>query len=196
MSTTGVGTSSVDNIVTLVEDDESTNGLEPLASCIYRRVNVDPIKHRPTPFPASIAEVFSSNVVAGGARFPMVQLPSRVPEVNYSCRLPVLHDDMDFLFHANTSAYVKYAMECASRAAAAGFYTVLTGDLAFRCIRTMTSLFLDESVAGDVLDVSTWEDERKPLVVHFVIGKRSKPIYSATVEYYADGNCPDVRSQL
>jgi len=187
----GVGQSSLDQcFVYLLDDDfRSTTSptAEPLATCVHRLVNVDLVTRKSKAFPAAIGDALRAVVVAGGQRFPAFDAKSnKIPDRTFDCRIRVRYDDMDFLFHTNASSYLSFALECATRAAKAGFYQVVRSDIAFCPAKTATVVFLSESRAGDVLDVSTWEDEDDPFSLNFIILKGDTKIAIARVELYND----------
>jgi hypothetical protein len=92
---------------------------------------------------------------------------------------------MDLMFHSNQGAYLGFVLECAAQASESGYYKGIRDDIAFWRARTSTGIHLMESLAGDELDVSTWQNADNQLLLHFVVSKNGQMIYYAEIEYYS-----------
>jgi acyl-CoA thioesterase FadM len=196
-----VGGSSYDTQLKYFEGDgadaDAGNGPvpDPLATVVYRVVNVDPEAFKPMPLPKYFVDALTANFAPGGLQFPMLSPPAVAEESKtFRCRIQVRYDDMDMLFHTNHAAYLSFALECATQAAKAGFYSKIRQDLAFYEARGTTSVHLGQSRAGDELEVASWEDQDNPLLLHFLISKDDQVIYYTKVEYYNEA--PPLQSQL
>lgn len=199
---TGVGNVSVDHQLIYYEDQQPTSSTtpsssiarQPLASCVFRLVHVDPVTRKPAPIPEYLLFGFKENVVADGERFPTIRAPSVLPKNSYKCQLRVRYDDMDVLQHTNVSSYLVFAMECASMAAKDGFYSLICDDVAFYRSRRATSIFISECRAGDELEVVTWEDQHNRMLLNFAVCKQGEIINFAQIEYYENDEM--LQSQL
>lgn len=179
----GYGRTSIDLCQTI---EESSTG-DPLASGVFRVVNVDPKTQTAAALPDKLRETLSKMEVGeAGERFPVIKPPATIPDKSFSCKVGVRHDDMDFLFHSTQGAYLGFARECAAQASNAGFYSRLHDDIAFHRARETTGIHFAESFAGDELTVSTWEDTSCPLLLHFTVSRHNHVIYYATIRYFDD----------
>jgi acyl-CoA thioesterase FadM len=136
------------------------------------------------PWPESAAKKLAASTIPDGEQWPSFKAPDKIPDKKFTSRVRVRHDDLDILFHTGMSLYAVFALECGTQAAESDFYSRIRGDLAFYPQRSVRSLFMRESRAGDDLDVSTWEDEGDPMILHFVITKDGENGYYAEIEFY------------
>jgi len=162
----------------------ATQDAEPLATIVFRLVNVDPLTRKPAPLPEFFTSIAKKVMDPDGQRFPSLRAPTSIPDRSYRCRVKVRYDEIDWYFHTNVSAYLGFAFECASKAATAGFYSAIDDDIAFYRAKKATSIYMSESRAGDELEVSTWEDLDNPMLLNFAVSKDGKLIYFAQIEYY------------
>ena len=106
-----------------------------------------------------------------------------VPEVPQSAhvfQLTVRSSDMDVNGHSNQSAYIKFCMDCATDAALKKYYRHFDSDM---CMYTTTRWEMDyvgESIAGDVLVISTWQSENNTRNIHFCIRSNGRNIFHAS----------------
>lgn len=196
-----VGGSSYDTQLSYFEGDGADAAAgsgpvpKPLATVVYRAVHVDADSFKPAPLPKYFVDELTANLAPGSLQFPTLAPPQAAEESKtFKSRLRVRYDDMDMLFHTNHSAYLMYAMDCASEAAKAGFYSKVREDVAFYKARGTISVHLGQSRAGDELEVASWEDRENPLLLHFLISKGDQVIYYTNIEYYDEA--PSVQSQL
>jgi len=96
----------------------------------------------------------------------------------------VRYDDVDCYFHTNHGLYLTYAAECAAGAALSGTLKNFSGNTEFRNIRKMTNLYLAETLPGDRLTVSTWEDTEDPCALYFIIRKDGSTVFRSKFIYY------------
>lgn len=111
---------------------------------------------------------------------------------SYFCTIVVKNMDMDNNNHTTNVTYYDYALECATRAAAAGHYTKLKGDICGYCVKMANLEHSGESRAGDKLLVMTCEDPSNPMLLYFSVAKENRDIAHAMLEYYD----PHIESNL
>jgi len=127
---TGFGNASYDLHQLFLEDDHPTTDAaaaavdsvdyEPLATCLIRLVNVDPVARKPAPLPEFFTKIAMKLANPDGERFPLLRPPIEIPDHSYRCRVTVRYDDTDWYSHTNVSSYLGFVLKCASNAAKAG----------------------------------------------------------------------------
>ncbi len=96
----------------------------------------------------------------------------------------VNHSDTDMLYHTNQSVYIKYFMDTAAEAAKLGHFKYVLGDpLGYRS-KVIECRYLGESVAGDVLSVSVWENTMKKGELFCEINLGNNKIWIGIIEFY------------
>jgi len=204
----GIGRTSIDINQTLFDESLLPNGENIdqfkvpdsswasafLAQRVFRLVNLDAQTKRPVPIDEKLkqslskflSEESSSSLHSDAvSSFPAdVKLADKVPVNHYSCEITVRYDDLDGFFHTNQGLYLTYAAECAAGAALGGTLKNFSGDTAFRNIRKMTNLYLAETLPGDRLTVSTWEDTEDPCALNFVIRKDGSTVFRSKFVYF------------
>ena len=80
---------------------------------------------------------------------------------NYCFEYPVhvRHSDTDSLYHSNQASYFLYCMDAATEGAKRGHFRLLKGDLLSYRIELLECMYRGESLPGDELNVSVWENE-------------------------------------
>lgn len=182
MQLSGIGKSSIDTVQLFIKEETNTI----LAQRISRIVHVDPNTRTTVPIPEEIRSDLQEKLskTPEYLRLPRFDVPASVPERCFVHEVVVRYADLDFLFHSNQGSYLLYAFECATRAAAEGFYSRICEDICYYPAKTAGGVHVAEAFAGDVLQVVTWEDESNPMSIYFVIRCKDKDIYYAKVEFY------------
>lgn len=182
MQLTGVGKSSIDAAQLFIKEESNTI----LAQRILRIVHVDPNTRTTAPLPEDIRSDLQKRLgeTPEYLRLPRFDVPALVPERCFVHEVVVRYADLDFVFHSNQGSYLLYAFECATRAAAEGFYSKIREDICFYPAKSASAIHAAEAFAGDVLQVVTWEDDSNPMSIYFVVRRKDKDIYYAKVEFY------------
>lgn len=176
-SLAGIGRTSVD--VHRVLETADSRGTR-LLSGIVRVVCVDLVGGSSVPFPDLH---LSSSLASTARRFPRVEVPAAAAAGSFSTAVRVLYDDVDFNWHTNQASYTAFALECAARAAAAGYYSRIRDDVALYPALSLTCVHLAESFGGDELNVSTWEDRANAMSLHFLIHGQRQRIFYVIIEF-------------
>jgi len=178
---TGVGRTSID-IYRILETADSPRTV--FLSAVTRTVCMDFTRGISVPFPYSEKRHLSLELPpSANCRFPSVAVPQSAPVGSFSTIVKVRYDDVDFNWHSNNASYTAFAMECAARAAAAGYFSRIRGDVAFYRALSLTCLHLGESFAGDELNVSAWQDVDNATMLHFLVTKQRQKICYVKIEF-------------
>lgn len=182
MQLTGIGKSSIDATQLFIKEETNTI----LAQRIFRIVNIDSSTRAAAPIPEEIRINLQEKLskTPDYLRLPRFDVPTSIPERRFVHEVVVRHADLDFFFHANQGSYLLYAFECATRAAAEGFYSRIHEDICYYPAKSASAIHVAEAFAGDVLQIVTWEDISNPMSVSFAIRCKDKDIYYAKVEFY------------
>ena len=162
-----------------------------LTSRLCRLVFVDNVLRRPVAIPNDLQQV-SANIKSSAEGLPKlssfitVKQPWTIPENHFQSTIRVKYDDMDCFFHTNQGYYFTYVLECATEATSQGFYKFFTGDISFYPVKSFNNWYLAETSAGDVLDMTTWQDKEHEQRLYFVLSKENKHIFYSVVEFYSD----------
>ena len=105
------------------------------------------------------------------------------PANHFSYSIFVRHSDTDWLYHSNQASYFTYCMDAATEGAKRGHFRLLKGDLLFYPIESMECLYKGESLPGDELKVSVWENSKNPLQLFSQIEKRNKIIWTGKMGF-------------
>ncbi len=106
------------------------------------------------------------------------------PSYAFTYEFRVNHSDTNMLYHANQSVYIKYFIDTAAEAAKLGHFQHVLGDpLGYRS-KVIECRYLGESVAGDVLSVSVWENQLKTGELFCEIHKGKSKIWIGKIEFY------------
>lgn len=178
----GIGKSSMDVVQLLIKEEADT----VLAQRIHRIVHVDPKTRTTAPIPEEIRSQIEKKLTKTPEylRLPKFESLTSVPERCFVHEVVVRYADLDFFFHSNQGSYLLYAFECATRAAAEGFYSRIREDICYYPAKTASGIHLGEAFAGHVLQVVTWEDVSNPMCIYFVMRHKDKDVYHAKVEFY------------
>lgn len=182
MQLSNVGRSSLDAVQSLTDDQAGV----VLVQRIVRIVNIDPLTKTATPIPDDLRQLLKEKIHASGdSQLPRLDIPADVPEKHFVHSESVRFSDMDFVFHSNQGSYLLYALECAAMAASKGFYSKILDDVCFYPAKSALGLHIAECFAGDVLQVFTWEDEKNPMLIYFIVKNKNGIAYYAKVEFYS-----------
>ena len=105
------------------------------------------------------------------------------PANHFSYSIFVRHSDTDWLYHSNQASYFTYCMDAATEGAKRGHFRLLKGDLLSYTIESMECLYKGESLPGDELKVSVWENSKNPLQLFSQIEKRNKIIWTGKMGF-------------
>lgn len=183
------GTSSV-TLQTSMKDANSgllmANSFRSLVHVNLKTKRSEPLSHE---FKQSLTEILNGCEM---------QMPPKLIHRNldkkalYRCTIVVKNVEMDMNYHTTNIVYFEYALECAARAAAAGHYTRIKGDICDYCVKMASLGHTGESSDGDELVVMTCEDPSNPLLLYFSVAKEDRDISFAMLEFYD----PHIESNL
>ena len=110
------------------------------------------------------------------------------PLNHFSYSIFVRHSDTDALYHSNQASYFTYFVDAATEAAKEGHFQLLKGDLLSYPIESMECLYKGESLPGDELKVSVWENSDNLLEIFSQIEKGKNVIWIGKMRfrYYVD----------
>ena len=95
----------------------------------------------------------------------------------------VRHNDTDALYHSNQASYFTYCLDAATEGAKQGHFQLLKGDLLSYPIESMECLYKGESLPGDELKVSVWENSDNLLEIFSQIEKGNKVIWTGKMRF-------------
>ena len=114
---------------------------------------------------------------------PRLHFPDIPSKGTYDYDMKVMYTDTDHNRHVNICGYIRFCMDCGSKASLAGFYKSIAGDLAQYYVKRHRISYIGEAFEGDTVVVKTWEslcDEKEngnmTPVVYFAIVKKDKLI--------------------
>ena len=91
-------------------------------------------------------------------KLPRVIFPIVPDEGIFNYDVKVTFSDTDHNRHVNICSYIRYCLDCGSKASVAGFYKSLEGDIAKYQVRQLKIVYNGEAFEGDSLIIKTWED--------------------------------------
>ena len=159
---------TTNNTVTKMVDIKSGNLL--VKRCVKSGL-IDNVTRKPIPHPDWFVKKYSHLYGSGS---PAELLRQAIPEPPKDCfqwRTIVRFSDMDSIFHANQSVYVKFCFDCATTASLSGKLVHFTGDINSYPVLDISIDYLGESFAGDELIVVMWQDHKDVSKLSFTIYK-------------------------
>ena len=105
------------------------------------------------------------------------------PANHFSYSIFVRHSDTDWLYHSNQASYFTYCIDAATEGARRGHFRLLKGDLLSYPIESMECLYKGESLPGDELKVSIWENSKNLLQIFSQIEKGNKVIWTGKMRF-------------
>lgn len=121
---------------------------------------------------------------------PVLRLPSDPHVPVHRHTVYVKWAETDFVQHVNYRYYVVYCFEAAMTAIKTNFYIGFYGDILNYSVRRLRALYVAEAMAGDALNVVTWQNLQNPNLLHFVIAKEGsgKNIFQCSAEFFTKSN--------
>lgn len=156
-----------------------------LATRTWLAVRVDLATKKPRPIPNEYREKYAKVAMASPPQ--LVKAPGVIQERAFTCSITVRLCDTDLYGHATQGSYVLFAIECAERAKRARFYRTVREELSL--VSRLGILFVSETLVGDELAVTTWDDgEVNPLCTRFVMKKvkNGSVVCHVEMEYHAE----------
>ena len=146
-------------------------------------VCVNEESRRPVPFPSWFREKYAAFTKPKNQILAKEKVAK--PENGFfSYKMKTAFSDTDTNLHVNQAHYVRYCVDCAETATAAGFYSGIKENFLLYGAKSLTTLYSGESRAGEELIIHTWEDASNPLLLYFQIEKEEKAICFFTIEMY------------
>ena len=105
------------------------------------------------------------------------------PQNHFSYSIFVRHSDTDWLYHSNQTSYFIYCMDAATEGAKQGHFRLLKGDLLSYPIESMECLYKGESLPGDELKVSVWDNSENLLEIFSQIEKGDEVIWRGKMRF-------------
>ena len=113
--------------------------------------------------------------------------PSK-PKDCFEYPIHVRHSDTDSLYHSNQASYFLYCMDAATEGTKRGHFRLLKGDLLSYRIELLECMYRGESLPGDELSVSVWENEVNPSELFSQIEKDGRVIWIGKIGFRFDIN--------
>ena len=146
-------------------------------------VHVDPKTRKPKPHPKAELGHFDPKLKSyRGPKFHHLHLPTAKNVYYYQCS--ITQCDIDHYLHTARYVYMRLAMNAGNMASTSGFYTSIKGELAGYRVKQVTVVYKGETVAGDKLDIYTWQDEQDDYKLYFKIKKKNSDVTDCTIEFY------------
>ena len=105
------------------------------------------------------------------------------PANHFRYSIFVRHSDTDWLYHSNQASYFTYCMDAATEGAKRGHFRLLKDDLLSYPIESMECLYKRESLPGDELQVSVWENSENAFQLFSQIEKGNKVIWTGKMGF-------------
>ena len=175
-----IGRTSHNSVATLTDNNTGM----VLVRNVNQVVNVDRTTHKPIPISDWWRVIYGSYAVEKKSLEVAEEI---VPnEKIYWYELKVAWSEIDFYQHTNYLSYVKFCFDAAMDAVSNQFYTMFHKDILNYHVKSVRSFYKGESVAGDILNIASWEDNSNPFLLHFSIQKGSNILFQSHVEFYCD----------
>ena len=145
-------------------------------------VLVDSKVRRPTPIPKDLKESMGSQKHPWSP-VKRLKIPNDAHRLSYRVRT----SDLEWSRRINAAYHSRICQDAMYDASISGAFRGLSGDLGHYWIRQVKSLYMNETHAGDDLDILVWQDEGCDWLLNAVIQKQGKDVYQVSVEYSAPG---------
>ena len=109
--------------------------------------------------------------------------PFSVPDDAYEYQVKVPWCDVDGYKHVNYLAYIRYCLDAAMDAIVNDHFTHFGGDIFGHHVRKMEVLFIKESLGGDIINVSVWQDDKDANTLYFSM-KRNDKLFQCKMEFF------------
>ncbi|XP_006817077.1 uncharacterized protein LOC102808960 [Saccoglossus kowalevskii] len=157
---------------------------EMISTCLLHYVCVSIKTRRSMPLPlnyihdhADLTKIPRPTIVSEFPGFPTN------PRNLFNYPIVVVSSDIDNNGHTNHSRYIEYCMVCADFAARERVYSIIRKDVTEYQVRDISLTYLGESLLNDKLLVTSWEDNRNPHIVYFVIHKDKRLIFWCSINF-------------
>lgn len=113
--------------------------------------------------------------------------PVGVPERAFACKVTVPWSAAGTTMSAIYFSFPEFYFDAAMRAMQAGFYSKFRpgDDILNHHVKKMDVSYKGMSQPGKTIEISTWEDEGNPLLLHFDSKVDGKSINQSSMEFYA-----------
>ena len=134
------------------------------------------------PLPADLRGLYQKYCTQTTPKLVFPDIPSTG---TYDDTCVVSYSDTDDNRHTNMCSYMRFCLDCVSRASLAGYYKTISGDLAVYHVNRHKIFFSGEAYEADLLVIKTWEDLKcnEGPVIHFKIVKDEQVIVNCTYEF-------------
>uniref|UniRef100_A0A0B6ZJ21 Uncharacterized protein n=1 Tax=Arion vulgaris TaxID=1028688 RepID=A0A0B6ZJ21_9EUPU len=107
----------------------------------------------------------------------------RIPDNAFSAKTVVGASDTDHNGHTNQGSYIRFCLDAAELARRAQQLHCLINDICLYPVIKMTTAYRGETLAGDELTTSVWEDNLTPRILHFVIMRGRTLVFVSTITF-------------
>lgn len=142
-------------------------------------VQINTKTRRPLPFPDWFQKEFAHLSVSGKFLHLQRSILPETPESCFRWDVDLRHSDLDKNYHANQATYIKLCMDCATRAAKAGYFRFYKDDMCLFNVDRFTITYNGESFVNDKLELCCWQDEEDESKIFFSFIKNRKQIVFA-----------------
>ncbi|KAK0055866.1 hypothetical protein Bpfe_014735 [Biomphalaria pfeifferi] len=106
-----------------------------------------------------------------------------IPQNRHQVSVTVTPSDTDYNGHNNQGSYVRFCMDAAETARQSQFLKGFTGDICLYPVVKLTACYKGETLAGDNLMTSVWQDDTSPSELNFAIHKGTKLAFTACITF-------------
>ncbi|CAL1547718.1 unnamed protein product [Lymnaea stagnalis] len=144
-------------------------------------VYVDKLAKRSQPLP-----YWHRTKYQGAASSEKVQLDSSVtkaPDKAFKVKTLIAASDTDLNGHTNQASYVRFCLDAAEAARRANHLKLLTRDICRYPILKLSTSYRRETLAGEAITTSVWQDDTTPTVIHFALHCGDTLAFTACVTF-------------
>ena len=172
-----VGKTSMSTTATLNCSDSG----EVFVNSVNQSVVVDRATHRPVSLPDWWKIKYSRAIIGNGSTVvPLVD----APEDSHTYEMKVPWSDIDQYGHANHVAYIRYCYNCAVDGVLNGVYPTHKDSAMLHRVGDMRMRYCQECVGNDILNIASWEDDKHPSILRFVIKLRRENKFQSSIQFH------------
>ncbi|XP_033114746.1 uncharacterized protein LOC117115158 isoform X2 [Anneissia japonica] len=148
-----------------------------ISTCIAQAVCVSLQNRKPVSFPVAIKEIYS--YAALGARpqiAPLLATPEPTQQQIGIQKAFIGETDVDENGHTNNTAYLQFCSDVARKAATDKMFTYVTPDILDSRLKKYTIHYIGETVQGDEVTFTSWQDLQNEYLLHFEAKKDDRVI--------------------
>ena len=184
-----VGESSFVLLITM----KDANTWENLGENFLKYVVVGRKSRRPEALPSWFRGRYAPKIAQEISHIRKAPIPDIPPNV-FKYSIKPLPSEMDSNNHINQAEYVKFCMDCATLAAKSRFYKHFHTDMCLYTTTLWEVTYGKESFAGDLLEISTWQNYQDYQEILFSISCSGRLIFFAKSHFETENQGTVARS--